>query len=151
MKIGDLATRTGTQVETIRYYEREGLLPEPARTAANYRIYDDMHVERLAFIRRCRSLDMALDEIRVLLGLKDSPSESCDEANRVLDEHLGHVMQRIEELLALKTQLLSLRSQCSEANIAADCGILKELSHGDGPTLKQTVPQHLDATHGRRR
>lgn len=91
MKIGDLANLTGTQVETIRYYEKEGLLPEPARTVTNYRIYDVQHVERLAFIRRCRSLDMGLDEVRVLLGLKDKPSQSCEDANRVLDEHLGRV------------------------------------------------------------
>jgi len=147
MKIGDLANLTGTQVETIRYYEREGLLPEPARTATNYRIYDVEHVERLAFIRRCRSLDMGLDEVRVLLGLKDKPSQSCEDANRVLDEHLGHVTQRIDELVALKAQLESLRSQCGEAKESADCGILKELSNWNQQP-SQTGHQHIDSVHG---
>ena len=73
MKIGELAKATHTQVETIRYYEREGLLPETARTEGNYRVYGPEHVERLSFIRYCRSLDMALNEIRALLRMKDSP------------------------------------------------------------------------------
>lgn len=150
MKIGDLATQTDTQVETIRFYEREGLLPQPARTASNYRIYDRQHVERLAFIRHCRSLDMALDEIRVLLRLKDAPSQSCEEVNRVLDEHIGHVAQRIDELTALKAQLTTLRSQCVQAQDAAQCGILKELSHGT-VSPQPHAHQHLESTHGRRR
>ena len=71
MKIGQMAQATGTQVETVRYYEREGLLPVAGRTHGNYRVYDDSHVQRLSFIRHCRCLDMTLDEIRVLLRFKD--------------------------------------------------------------------------------
>lgn len=70
MRIGELAKATDTQVETIRYYEREALLPQPGRTEGNYRVYGPEHVERLSFIRYCRSLDMALDEIRALLRMK---------------------------------------------------------------------------------
>lgn len=150
MKIGDLSSQTSTPVETIRFYEREGLLPQPARTPTNYRIYDRQHVERLTFIRHCRTLDMALDEIRVLLSLKDAPSQSCEEVNRVLDEHIGHVAQRIDELTALKTQLTTLRSQCVESQDAAHCAILKELSHGT-PSAQPHAHQHLQTTHGRRR
>ena len=73
MKIGELAKAAHTQVETIRYYEREGLLPETARTDGNYRMYAEEHVDRLSFIRHCRGLDMTLDEIRVLLRFKDAP------------------------------------------------------------------------------
>jgi DNA-binding transcriptional MerR regulator len=91
MKIGELANLTQTQVETIRYYEREGLLPETARTGGNYRIYGDAHAARLSFIRHCRGLDMTLDEIRILLHFKDAPSENCGEVNALLDEHIGHV------------------------------------------------------------
>ena len=82
MKIGELAERAGVQVETIRFYEREGLLQAAARSAGNYRIYESLHVQRLAFIRHCRSLDMTLDEVRVLLRLTDSPDESCAEVNQ---------------------------------------------------------------------
>jgi DNA-binding transcriptional MerR regulator len=73
---------------TIRYYEREGPLLEPARSEGNYRLYTDIHVERLQFIRHCRVLDMMLEEIRNLLGLRDAPDENCSEVNALLDEHI---------------------------------------------------------------
>lgn len=150
MKIGDLSAQANTPVETIRFYEREGLLPEPARTAGNYRIYDAHHVERLAFIRHCRSLDMALDEIRMLLTLKEAPNESCEAVNHVLDEHIEHVAQRIRELKALQKQLVSLRGQCAQARDVAHCGILSGLSQG-GTVPQPTIHQHVTSTHGRRR
>ena len=150
MKIGDLSTQANTPVETIRFYEREGLLPEPARTAGNYRIYDAGHVERLAFIRHCRSLDMALDEIRVLLRLKEDPSKSCEAVNQVLDERIGHVAHRIQELKALQKQLVALRSQCSQERDVAHCGILSGLSQASAGT-QVAHNQHVSSTHGRRR
>jgi Cd(II)/Pb(II)-responsive transcriptional regulator len=127
MKIGQLAAATGTQVETIRYYERQSLLPQAVRTEANYRIYDASHVQRLAFIRHCRCLDMTLDEIRVLLHYKDSPGDNCGEVNALLDEHIGHVVTRIRELKTLEKDLRGLRSGCAADSTAADCGILDGL------------------------
>lgn len=146
MKIGDLSKLTQTQVETIRYYEREGLLPEPDRTEGNYRIYGDAHAERLAFIRHCRSLDMTLEEIRQLLRFKDDPASDCGEVNALLDAHIGHVADRIRELRALEKQLKSLRERCREAQPAANCGILGELSR---PQRKDNVSSfgHLHKTH----
>jgi Cd(II)/Pb(II)-responsive transcriptional regulator len=128
MKIGELAKSTATQIETIRYYERVGLLPAPARTEGNYRFYDATHVERLSFIRHCRSLDMTLDEIRVLLRFKDGPAEDCSEVNALLDEHIGHVAERVRELRALEAQLRALRARCRESQDTEHCGILNELS-----------------------
>ncbi|MBD5802730.1 Cd(II)/Pb(II)-responsive transcriptional regulator [Aromatoleum evansii] len=128
MKIGELGRVTGTPVETIRYYEREGLLAAQARTEGNFRIYDASHVERLSFIRHCRSLDMALDEVRILLRFKDAPGENCGDVNTLLDAHIGHVAARIRELRALERQLRSLRERCHDARDAAHCGILNELS-----------------------
>lgn len=128
MKIGELARITGAPIETIRYYEREGLLAAPARSEGNFRIYDDIHAERLSFIRHCRSLDMALDEIRLLLRFKDAPTENCGDVNTLLDEHIGHVTARIRELRALEQTLKSLRKRCHEGREAAHCGILNELS-----------------------
>ncbi|MGY4829152.1 Cd(II)/Pb(II)-responsive transcriptional regulator [Sphaerotilaceae bacterium SBD11-9] len=128
MKIGELAQLTGTPIETIRFYERENLLPSAARTSGNYRIYTGEHAERLAFIRHCRSLDMALDEIRTLLSFKDAPQDNCGGVDEVLDEHIEHVAQRIRELRSLQKQLKALRLQCTEANTAQNCGILRELS-----------------------
>ncbi|MEO7548628.1 MAG: Cd(II)/Pb(II)-responsive transcriptional regulator [Ramlibacter sp.] len=127
MKIGQLAQATGTQVETIRYYEREGLLPAPPRTEGNYRLYDSGHVGRLAFIRHCRCLDMTLDEIRVLLRFKDAPLATCGEVDMLLDGHIGHVVSRIRELRALEKELRGLRAQCVPGDPGADCGILQGL------------------------
>lgn len=129
MKIGELAVVASTQIETIRFYEREGLIPAPARSAGNYRVYGDSHAQRLVFIRRCRGLDMALDEIRALLCFMDSPGADCGEVNQVLDEHIGHVAARIEELRALETELRDLRSCCQSTSPGQPCAILRELNH----------------------
>ena len=115
LKIGELAKQTGCLVETIRYYEREGLLLEPARSEGNYRLYTDVHVERLQFIRHCRSLDMTLEEIRNLLRFRDAPDENCSEVNALLDEHIEHVSNRIKELKLLQKDLRRLRSLCERA------------------------------------
>lgn len=128
MKIGELARVTATSVETLRYYEREGMLPAPARTEGNFRVYSRTHVDRVLFIRHCRSLDMALDEIRVLLAFRDAPGENCAGVNAVLDEHIGHVAARIRELRALQRQLMHLREQCGEVQEAAQCGIMRGLT-----------------------
>lgn len=136
MKIGELARLTGAQVETIRYYEREGLLPETARTEGNYRIYGQAHVERLSFIRNCRSLDMTLDEIQVLLRFKDSPEVNCAAVNTLLDEHIGHVADRIRELHQLERHLKGLRKLCQEEQDAGHCGILNELAQNVRPSAE---------------
>lgn len=128
MRIGELAEVTGTRIETIRYYERVGLLAAPERTEGNFRIYAHAHAERLSFIRHCRSLDMTLDEIRALLRFKDAPTENCGEVNTIVDAHIGHVAARIRELRALEKQLKGLRERCHEGREAAHCGILNELS-----------------------
>ncbi|MFA7267704.1 MAG: Cd(II)/Pb(II)-responsive transcriptional regulator [Sterolibacterium sp.] len=150
MKIGELAGVTGTQVETIRYYEREGLLAAPARTEGNFRIYADAHAERLSFIRHCRSLDMTLAEIRALLRFKDAPTENCGDVNTLLDAHIGHVAARIRELRVLEKQLKSLRERCHEAQDAAHCGILNELSQTSRNKTTKGVG-HARGMHGRLR
>ena len=130
MKIGELALATQTQVETIRYYEREGLLPQAPRSEGNYRIYGTEHVERLAFVRHCRSLDMTLDEVRALLRFIDTPQDDCAGVNALLDEHLGHVRRRIAELRRLEKELQHLRAQCASPRAADACGILLGLAQG---------------------
>ena len=147
MKIGELSRLTGTNVETIRYYERDGLLPIPARSDGNYRIYGEAHVQRLSFIRRCRGLDMTLDEIRVLLHFKESPLENCADVNSLLERHIGHVTQRMQELQELERQLNDLRERCGEARDAAHCGILDSLSQATVPSGKTT--SHVRGTHQR--
>lgn len=128
MRIGELARRTGCPVETIRYYERAGLLPETARSGANYRLYDAAHLERLTFIRNCRALEMSLSEIGVLLGIKDTGGQDCGEVNALLEEHIGHVSERIAGLTLLREQLTALREQCRLSRPVPQCAILKGLS-----------------------
>lgn len=138
MKIGELAKLAQTQAETIRYYEREGLLPQARRSEANYRVYDQSHIQRLAFIRHCRSLDMTLGEIRTLLHFKDAPQENCSEVNVLLDEHIEHVATRIRGLRTLEKELKSLRLQCQVGNASADCGILSGLEKA----ARDRTPHH---------
>jgi len=128
MRIGELATATGVSIEAIRFYEQERLLPAAPRSEGNYRIYGARHVERLGFIRKCRSLDMALEEIRSLLRLRDAPRENCGKVNLLLDDHIGHVAERIRELKALEKELRTLREQCRGDRGQGDCAILEKLS-----------------------
>jgi len=146
MKIGELAELTHTQVETIRYYEREGLLPEPGRSPSNYRVYGPSHAQQLSFIRHCRSLDMTLDEIRVLLSLRDDPTENCEAVNALLDAHIGHVARRIRDLRHLEKQLKVLRETCRGGQDAGHCGIL----HGLDEASKESVasPAREGHVHG---
>lgn len=148
MKIGELATASGTAVETIRYYERVGLLPPPARTAGNFRTYAAEHLERLQFIRYCRGLDMSLDEVRVLLRYKDAPFEDCGNVNALLDDHIGHVSRRIRELRALEKQLKDLRLRCGSVQAAQDCGILSGLEKAAQQQPPGSTPRsHLRSVH----
>ena len=93
--IGELAKATGTKAETVRYYERIGLLPEPARTSGNYRAYSRPHLERLSFIRRARDLGFSLDQVRALLRLADDREQSCAEVDRIAKLHLTEVDRKI--------------------------------------------------------
>ena len=128
IRIGELARRTETTVETIRFYEKEGLLPEPARSDSNYRLYGEAHIERLRFIRHCRTLDMALDEVRTLLRFRDTPTENCADVNALLDEHIDAVEARVRELMQLKQHLVTLRRKCARPAPAESCGILGALA-----------------------
>jgi Cd(II)/Pb(II)-responsive transcriptional regulator len=147
MKIGELAERGQCQAETIRFYERQGLLPAPGRSTGNYRIYGPAHLERLAFIRNCRALDMTLDEIKQLLRLRDLPQDNCAAAHALLDAHVAHVATRISELQQLERQLKALRRQCQPARSERECGILDRLSHGRGGTTKARTGAHVRGAH----
>jgi Cd(II)/Pb(II)-responsive transcriptional regulator len=150
MRIGELAQTSGTPIETIRFYEREGLLPAPGRTQGNFRVYEAQHLERLQFIRYCRGLDMSLDEVRVLLRFKDAPGDDCGDVNALLDEHIGHVSQRIRELRTLEKQLRQLRERCGEARATEHCGILAGLeaaSQQQGSPPAAPPAGHLRSVH----
>jgi len=127
MRIGELGAAAGVDVQTVRYYERAGLLPSPLRADNNYRVYGQTHLERLAFIRHCRALDMTIAEIRRLLELLDQPAAECGDVNRLVDVQLDRVRARMKSLRALEQQLRILRSKCHVPDSAERCGILAEL------------------------
>ena len=150
MKIGELARQAGCPVETVRYYEREGLLQAALRDQTNnYRHYDSVHLERLIFIRRCRTLDMTHEEIRVLLQARAQPDADCGTVNSLINEHLHHVQGRICELKMLEKQLCELQGHCNANRATRDCGILRELEQADeqDDILPVITPGHLAGSH----
>lgn len=140
MRIGALARLTGTPVDTIRHYEREGLLPAPPRTDAGYRVYGPADAERLHFIRRCRSLDMNLAEVRALLELR--AGQDCAGTSALLDAHIGHVSARIAALQELEKELRALRARCTGAEPA--CAILEGLAE---PGAALPARNHVGHSH----
>jgi Cd(II)/Pb(II)-responsive transcriptional regulator len=124
MKIGALAKLSGTQPETVRYYEREGLMPAAARTGGNYRDYGEEHHRRLAFIRHCRTLGISLAEVRSLLDYKDTPDSTCEGVDALIARHLDETSRRIRELQQLQDDLQALRARCSRGRSTTRCGIL---------------------------
>lgn len=128
MRIGELGKLAGCQPETIRFYEQKGLLPPPLRSQANYRMYGAAHVERLHFIRRCRSLGMSLDEVQTLLSFQDQPHQPCGGVNDLVDQHILSIDRQIVDLWTLHAQLSELRKRCDSTRPAGQCEILKRLA-----------------------
>lgn len=129
--IGNLGKATGTKVETIRYYERIGLLAKPDRTEGNYRVYGRDSVDRLSFIRRARALGFSLDQVRALLALAGDGERDCARVDALAQEHLREVEDKIADLEALRRELGALVQSC-RGGVVADCGIIEALSPGDG-------------------
>ncbi|MDI4232392.1 helix-turn-helix domain-containing protein [Bradyrhizobium sp. Arg237L] len=127
LTIGELARLTGTKVETVRYYERIGLLEAPMRTVGNYRAYAPEHLNRLSFIRRSRDLGFSLDQVRALLDLSDDRDRSCGAVDAIAREHLSEVDRKIRDLQALRRELSSMIDQC-QCGTVADCRIIEALS-----------------------
>jgi len=127
MRIGELARLAGCLPETIRFYEQKQLLQPPARNRANYRQYDTGHLDRLNFIRRCRSLGMSLDEVQTLLCCQDQPDKPCDAVNDLVDRHIVEIDRQIADLRILHAQLADLRQGCDSTRPAGQCAILKRL------------------------
>lgn len=125
--IGELGKAAGVKVETIRYYERIGLLAAPRRTAGNYRAYDGSHLNRLSFIRRSRDLGFSLNQVRALLGLADQKHRPCEAVDEIAREHLAEVERKIADLIALMGELKSMIHQCRRG-VVRDCQIIEALS-----------------------
>ena len=127
MKIGRLSELTDCKIETIRYYEKIGLLPEPARTDGGYRVYEDEQMKRLSFVRRCRELGFTIDEIRGLLALVDGGNYTCGDIKKLTLEHVDSIRQKIKDLKKLEKTLSKIASQCS-GDSTPECPIIDALS-----------------------
>ncbi len=126
LSIGDLGKATNTKVETVRYYERIGLLPKPPRTGGNYRDYGQTELGRLSFIRRARDLGFSLDQVRALLKLSDDRSGDCAGIDRIAKAHLVEVDRKLADLAALRRELNAVIDSC-EGGSVADCRIIEAL------------------------
>lgn len=126
LTIGTLGKKTGTKVQTIRYYEEIGLMPEPGRTAGGQRRYDEAQLDRLSFVRHARQLGFSLDAIRELLDLSDDPNRPCHEADAIARRQLIQVEQRMARLEALQKELKRMVHECSGGK-SSDCRVLEVL------------------------
>lgn len=126
MRIGQLAARTKTLVETIRYYEKAGVLEQPRRTPAGYRDYEESHLKRLAFVRRCRDLGFSLTEVRGLLNLANRTNDRCDSVCSIANAHLDEVRAKLSALRRLERSLVRLKTSCKGGRIE-ECRILESL------------------------
>ena len=124
---GELARLTGCNLETIRYYEKAGMIPDPPRTASGYRVYDETHAARLRFILRARELGFSLEEVRGLLGLVDGGTQTCAEVKERTERHLADVCAKIADLMRIEEVLAATAAQCSGEDVP-DCPVLEALA-----------------------
>jgi DNA-binding transcriptional MerR regulator len=125
--IGALAKAAGTGVETVRFYEKIGILPPPPRSSANYRRYGGEHVRRLVFVRRMRELGFSLDTVRAMLALSDHPAAPCEQVDRLVATQLLEVERKIADLQRLRQELANLSRACEGGLSVADCRIVEAL------------------------
>ena len=126
MRIGELAKATGTKAETIRYYEREGILPAADRTDSNYRDYSDGHLATLTFVRRARELGFSMAQVRELLALSDHDDKPCEDVDQLVKQQLFEVERKIADLAALRDELAELARSCQSDRIG-QCRIVESL------------------------
>ena len=127
LRRGDLARLTGCNLETIRYYENIGVMPEPPRTSKNYRAYDESHVGRLRFIMRARELGFTRDEVRDLLALVDGGVQTCGEVQGLANSHLASVRAKIDDLKRIERVLSSTVAQCTGDDVP-ECPVIDALT-----------------------
>jgi len=129
MKRGELAATSGCNAETIRYYEKIGLIPEPRRAANGYREYSDMHKERLHFVQRGRELGFTIDDLKSLLSLVDRNAVSCNEVEQMATQHLLSVQSKIDHLQRMEAALVKTISSCSKEDVP-ECPLIESLFNG---------------------
>lgn len=127
LRRAELARQTGCHLETVRFYEIVGMMPDPPRTAAGYRVYDERHVSRLRFILRARKLGFSLDEVRGLLALVDGGTQTCAEVKERTEAHLADVRDKIRDLQRVEAVLATTAAQCSGETVP-ECPVLDALA-----------------------
>ena len=127
MKIGEIAKRTGLKIETVRFYEAEGLIGPPSRSGGNYRVYDLAQLDRLSFIKRSRDLGFTLDQVRALLRLADDPRGSCAEADEIAASHIEVIDRKLADLASLRAEIATWGGTCT-ASTVAECKVIDALS-----------------------
>ena len=142
--IGDLAREISCKVQTIRYYEQIGLMPEPVRTSGNQRRYGRLHIDRLAFIRHSRELGFPLEAIRDLLRLADKPSQSCQAVDAIARVQVQDVSQKIQRLQALKIELQRMINECGHGRVS-ECRIIEVLSDHSRCVTDDHLTPEIDA------
>lgn len=133
LTIGKLANRGGVNVQTIRYYERNGLMPTPSRGASGYRLYSDDAVRRLSFIKQAQLLGFSLTEIQELLSLRMRPGTTCADIRQRARQKIVAVDKKIEDLQRIKSALTKLAAACRGNGPTSDCPILEALESGKDP------------------
>ena len=126
LPIGALSKQSGVNIETIRYYEKIGVMPAPLRSAGGYRMYSSDHLKRLGFVRRGRQLGFSLDELRGLLHLVDGHAYTCAEVHALTLQHLGEVRRKIADLRRLQKVLAEMAAQCTE-DLVPECPVIDAL------------------------
>ncbi len=141
LSIGSLSKRSNVKVETVRYYEKIGVMPAPARSACGYRMYCTDHLKRLGFIRRTRELGFSLEEIRGLLGLVDGQAYTCADVHALMVAHVAEVRRKIADLRRLERVMAEMVAQCSKYKIP-ECPVIDTLfdSREDGQLNHQSTP-----------
>ncbi|MBI1981409.1 MAG: helix-turn-helix domain-containing protein [Methylocystis sp.] len=140
LPIGEMSKQSGVNIETIRYYEKIGVMPAPRRSANGYRLYGADHLKRLSFVRRSRELGFSLDEIRGLLRLVDGHAYTCAQVRQLTLDHLAEIRRKIADLKRLKRVMEEMAAQCS-GDRAPECPIIDALFAGRRPcpTSKRTA------------
>jgi MerR family transcriptional regulator, copper efflux regulator len=132
LTIGELAKQSHVHVETVRYYERRGLIPKPARTVSNYRMYSTDHLLRVKFIKQAQGLGFTLKEIKRLLALRAAPRAKCADVQNYAIQKIGDIQDRIRSLQRMRSSLEKLLRECSGDLPATACPILESLE-SEGP------------------
>lgn len=131
MKIGELAEKVGFTIEAVRFYEKENLLPPVPRSYSNYRQYTDKHLQRLLFIKHCRTLNISLDDIRILIAVSEGGDRQADKAHELVHRYLRDIDEKISGLNKLKKELQELEGMCKGHSENGECGLMHGLRTGD--------------------